>query len=858
MNVASCSSERRSTIGRPRAQTLALLAIVLLAWGLRLARIERQSLWWDESLSLYRAQRSVPFILSNHIDFPGMETTDQHPPLYFLVLHIFAKLAGERDLALRLPSALFSTLTVPLVYALARRLFDQRTALGATLLVALSPFHLWYAQEARMYTMVTALCTLSLYALWRALNARQWRWGAVAVGAMGAALATQYLAALLLPVQALLCAVWFLGNRATSRADKTRRRRVPKWRLRHGLVLASIVLVLALSLFLARDHIRTLLITLRAGRIYVPLHTILLDVLNSYSLGLSVSLRHVWPLDIAFFAIYVTGVIATFRSGRDRTMRLVLLVGAIVIPIALIWFFSLFLPVYMNSRYLMMVSPLFYLGIAAGVRAIASYRWPLALLAFVILVGGMAYSIQRYYDHDEYASKENYDGVAEKVLTHEQVGDLVVVNGAESLTAFQHYYRGHLPVISMPFAGSTPERIADDMSALANEYDRLFVVHGRRALTDPARLVLDWVERNTFTVMNVGFPSKGYYLRLSTDALAHPVQPAPSEAIVPIGVLDERLALLDYEVRYLAPDDSAHRITATVSDRVWESETGLTATAAVATGTNLSAHFRWEPRAELPALKMSLRLVDPDVIWAQRDREPYQYLSTTEWPVGSHVRQDALLPIPVGTPPGHYHLQLWVYEQAQGSPYSMCDSRTGWVQPYIELGSVDVASGDQTSVPSDFLPKQATYMDGATFGGSLDLLACDLVPDIAPDARSLLLTTYWHHTSRPLVNLIRGRAASSSVLDDYDLLVHLVSADGRIHPIGSKRPAGDAYPTTRWQEDELVRGICRLPIPSDVPPGRYDVHLLLRSRHTDRLLWVRRAPLLWSGHDVRITEIDLP
>jgi hypothetical protein len=46
-----------------------------LAFALYLWRIEALCLWWDESLILYRAQQDIPFILSGHIDFPGVSTT---------------------------------------------------------------------------------------------------------------------------------------------------------------------------------------------------------------------------------------------------------------------------------------------------------------------------------------------------------------------------------------------------------------------------------------------------------------------------------------------------------------------------------------------------------------------------------------------------------------------------------------------------------------------------------------------------------------------------------------------------------------------------------------------------------------
>jgi mannosyltransferase len=118
-------------------------------------------MWWDESLSLQRAQGSVTQILSNQIEFTGGATTDQHPPFYFLLLRGMVLLAGDSDTVLRFPSALFSSLLVPLLYVMGCRLRNRRTGFLAASLGTLSPFLLWYAQEIRMYTLVTFLGLLS-------------------------------------------------------------------------------------------------------------------------------------------------------------------------------------------------------------------------------------------------------------------------------------------------------------------------------------------------------------------------------------------------------------------------------------------------------------------------------------------------------------------------------------------------------------------------------------------------------------------------------------------------------------------------------------------------------------------------
>ena len=89
---------------------------------------------------------------------------DQHPPLYYILLHFWMKL-GDNAVTARSLSALTGALTIPAIYWLGRRLAGRDVGLLAALLLALSPFHVRFAQETRMYTLLTLNATLALLAL---------------------------------------------------------------------------------------------------------------------------------------------------------------------------------------------------------------------------------------------------------------------------------------------------------------------------------------------------------------------------------------------------------------------------------------------------------------------------------------------------------------------------------------------------------------------------------------------------------------------------------------------------------------------------------------------------------------------
>ncbi|NLG28096.1 MAG: hypothetical protein GX557_09305, partial [Chloroflexi bacterium] len=397
--------QQRATL---RWQQILLVALVVLSTALRLWRLDAKGLWWDESLSLYRAQQPLDVILRNEIVVPGSVTTDQHPPLYFVLLSGVVRLGGESDWALRFLSVAWAALLVVLLYLMGTRLRNRQAGLLAALCGALSPFLLWYAQEARMYTMVAVLGLAAFYALWRALDEHRWTWGLAAALLAIAAVGTQYLFGLVLPCAlALAICLWPRTLSAeTARAGPRPLRR------RHRLALALGISALLLAIAATVAVVVRLLPTLATGRQYIPLPEMVADALNAYSLGLSVERAQVWPLLLVFAAVYLFGVVSLWRRppvasaspGALRWAGLVLTVGYVLTPILGMWALSLFVPIYMGSRYVLLSSPAFYLGLGLGLEALGRrWRWP-AWVIGAVLVAAMGLSTYRYFGVDRYAA----------------------------------------------------------------------------------------------------------------------------------------------------------------------------------------------------------------------------------------------------------------------------------------------------------------------------------------------------------------------------------------------------------------------------------------------------------------------
>ena len=179
-----------------RGDLIFMGAVTLVALVLRFYRIGEKSIWLDEAFSLWIARQPLWEGLG------WLIRIDQHPPLYYSLLHVWTELFGELQGPVRMLSALFSTATVPLLYAAARRLLDRSSAAIAAGILAISPFHVQFAQETRMYSLLTLEVACVLYFLARLLTERRpptGSWVGLAV-AQAAAMLTHNAAAVYLPL----------------------------------------------------------------------------------------------------------------------------------------------------------------------------------------------------------------------------------------------------------------------------------------------------------------------------------------------------------------------------------------------------------------------------------------------------------------------------------------------------------------------------------------------------------------------------------------------------------------------------------------------------------------------------------
>lgn len=335
-----------------------LPGIVALAAALRLIGINRNWLWYDELLSANFSYGSLVSVVAETLRF------DVHPPLYYLQLHLWM-LAGTSDQWLMLNPVLWSVAGVASCAWIADRFYGRRAGLLAGLFMALCAGQAQYAQQVRMYSMVSTLV------VWA------WYWNRRAVETGARALRAAWLWALLFASAVVYAhgagVVMLSGVGADSLVCSWlahRRRGLLRWLVAHlillGLALPAILLASAK--------------TTAIGHLVAPAAS---HVFSTWS----VLVAGGPPFDLPAAALIA--VLCLILAARQREPRR-LLCGGVLVPFAAFAGLSHLLRPLWHERNLLPITPFVCLALAAGLAAEAGKARVPRLLAAALAAALMA------------------------------------------------------------------------------------------------------------------------------------------------------------------------------------------------------------------------------------------------------------------------------------------------------------------------------------------------------------------------------------------------------------------------------------------------------------------------------------
>jgi len=432
----------RARFASPTGSLSALLAILVAGLVLRLYGLGSESLWWDEVYAISTMADPGP------LEIIRLSSTDNNPPLFYLILHYWMLLAGDSAFSVRLPSALAGALAVPVMYGIGRLLLDRSAGLLAAFILALSAYNIRYAQEARAYGLMVFLTLLSFYFFVRLVKNGRSRYASVGYVACTALLMyTHFYAVFFVAAQAL----YLLVSRENLRG----------WILPGG-VLALLYVPWALLLAV---NVLSPAGAWQGGTTWIPEPSLseLARTFQAYSESL--------PLAIAFTLLAGYGLLRTIRSDRSAAC---LLLAWLLVPLVVPFVVSLLYRPMFVDRYTIAASPAFYLLVAQGVAgfkslALGERRYAQALP--VVLVTALSVvGVVGYFDA---VTKQPWREVAGYVDGHGRPGDLVLLYGGS--LPFDHYSE-RADLTSKAFRESKNGGIRKTVSTTVAGHERVWLV----------------------------------------------------------------------------------------------------------------------------------------------------------------------------------------------------------------------------------------------------------------------------------------------------------------------------------------------------------------------------------------------
>ncbi|OGO11303.1 MAG: hypothetical protein A2Y93_11630 [Chloroflexi bacterium RBG_13_68_17] len=446
-------------LARSRSAWLAVLGVALIP---RLVLLAARPVWYDEAFAALFSAKGPAAMLYGTLAQEAGVAADVHPILYYTLLWMWQLVFGGGPLAIRSLSVLLGLAVVGLGYWLARELWGRETAFVAGLLLALSPFQVHYAQEARMYALLAALLLAATLVYHRAMRESGWRaWALFAVLAAAAQYAHNLAFVFLIPLAITPLAIrHWRAAAATALAGLGAAALYLPWLLRVPSQIARVEWAYWIAPPGPMELVRTLLV---------------------YLSGLPIP---EWSLPLVLAAGLLLVVIATLstvralRAKADGARRGAWAAWLAAGPVLVMFLVSLWRPVYLD-RALLPAGAMFALWIAWALGS-GSISAPLHRTAWAGLVTAFAVGLVGFFTYRgfPYAPFQELDSL----LRSERAAAEVVLH-SNKITALPAVYAG--PDLQQRYLADPP-RSASDSLAPATQ-----AVLGLPASADAASAVAD-------------------------------------------------------------------------------------------------------------------------------------------------------------------------------------------------------------------------------------------------------------------------------------------------------------------------------------------------------------------------------
>lgn len=754
-----------------------MLALLLGVFFLYARFLGRQSLWFDEGLSVAFASRPLGELIETLVG------QDLHPPLYYLILHFWMALVGNSEMAVRLPSVLAVLLMLPLASAVVREIEGKvgsspdspwLAGLAGAALIGTSPFIAYYAQETRMYALAASLCLAASWAYLVALRGEssRRRWLCFSV-LLAACLYTQYFTAMIIP--AFVVYALLLEQRQLKRT------------LTFLLVAALLYLPWIGSayqqmvrLLVSPDYWVSTRIDLRVF-LRALFHTLFpgvsAAVLRSKGMFGALAVLALMLLVLRFARS--PGIRARLRPGRRlpaTVRRWLFVLFTFLSPVALTYVVVSLAPKFATRYTITAVAPLYICGAVAvnhligrkGKRSGALYAVAAATVVVLSLYPTIAITEGRR------DARDDARGLAGYLTTNARPDDAILLM-ENAPYALLYYYRGSAPWYGL-HVGTGFQGGADVLNTmLQTRPARVWLVLWHHEFADPSDMVVTELLR-IGSEQTVAEEFLGYDLRaFDIERRDVPVQAAPVPAQRVADLVPGGVQLIGFD-RF---DARAGRLSYVL---YWEAER--------TPDSNLSCTLSLESQDGTEYLRLDQALSTP-------------YFLPPAWPLNVPIRGRVDIPLRADLPAQRYRVLLRVFEPKSNGNLNWTDSLGRPLGEALLLEEVDlpksqlVSAPENPPVPIDLSVTPALQLKGT------DLKTAGI------RAGQTLRFGLWWQALRPT---------------DTDVTVRFCLRDGLgVEVWCQEQSVASSYPVTGWSVGETNRILYGLTVPATLGSGKYQL-----------------------------------
>lgn len=449
---------------------LSLPIILLLGTILRLANLN-QSLWLDEAAQAIESKLPITALWKLDVDF--------HPPLFHYLLHFWQYL-GTNEAVMRLLPVFFGVLTIYFVYLLGKEVFDEKFALVSSLLLASAPYHIYYSQELRNYSLITFLTVVSYHLLIR----EKWKLFALVTIL---ALYANYFAVFIIFAQGAYLLLF---------------KKERFWQFLKSVILAGLVFspwLFQMKIQLEKGAVLTsALPEWRSLSAILPAWKVIPETFIKFALGrITFDNKTLYAIStLALFLVYSSLWLFGMSKNKEKSK---LFATYLLIPFFFAFFTSLFLPINGPWR-LLLILPAFYLLLTLGIHALKG-QWQKLALAVVLVVnlfGSTVYFTNQRFQREDWRNAVGY------IKNNSTYDSLTLFEFTGPFAPYIWYNNDDKNALgAFEALSATKKNVDRQLSKVTPGKTKIFLFQYLQELTDPDKIAYKWLSDNGYKEVDI-------------------------------------------------------------------------------------------------------------------------------------------------------------------------------------------------------------------------------------------------------------------------------------------------------------------------------------------------------------------